>query len=83
MLISQHLSQQGLLVRAMLILALTALALAGCDESVNPFVESDRIYSVYGSLDMNADTQYVRVIPIDTSLIVQGAGSHRRHSVIH
>ncbi|NNE45626.1 MAG: DUF4249 family protein [Rhodothermales bacterium] len=72
---SQYLSEQGLLVCAMLILALTALALAGCDESVNPFVESDRIYSVYGSLDMNADTQYVRVIPIDTSLIVREQGA--------
>ncbi|MDX1741802.1 MAG: hypothetical protein R3178_10930, partial [Rhodothermales bacterium] len=42
----------------------------GCDDSVNPFVESDRYFSVFGALDMKADTQYVRVIPLDTSLVV-------------
>lgn len=54
-----------------LAIAFAMLGLAGCDESVNPFIESDRIYSVYGTLDMSADTQWVRVVPIDTSLFVE------------
>ncbi len=51
--------------------ALLALGacLAGCGETtVDPFVESDRRYSLYGTLDMNRDTQYVRVVPIRKSL---------------
>ena len=47
-------------------------ALFGCDESVDPFVESERYFSVYGTLDMNADTQWVRVVPIDTTIFVGG-----------
>ncbi len=65
-------------VQKMVVAATVGLALisvAACDESVNPFIESDRIFSVYGSLDMNADTQWVRVIPIDTSLFVEAQPS--------
>ncbi len=62
-------SAQGLLLA--ISTGLVICCLTGCDESVNPFIESDRIFSVYGALDMGADTQWVRVVPIDTSLFVE------------
>lgn len=58
-----------------MLLAVPLLTISsGCDESVDPFVESDRYFSVFGALDMKADTQYVRVIPLDTSLVVSEQG---------
>ena len=45
-------------------LALAALALSGCEEAVNPFVNTDRYYTVFGYLNTDRDTQYVRVIPL-------------------
>ena len=48
--------------RAVLIASLAALLGAGCDNSVDPFVESDELsVAVVGYLDMGADTQFVRV----------------------
>jgi hypothetical protein len=46
-------------------LALATLAVgAGCDDSVNAVLESNRKITMFATLDMNADTQFVRVIPI-------------------
>ena len=39
----------------------------GCDTSFEAFEETERAYSVFGYLDANADTQYVRVEPIQDS----------------
>lgn len=36
----------------------------GCEEDVDPFVESDRSFTVYGYLDPGEATQYLRVIPL-------------------
>ncbi len=58
----------------MLLLVPLLIIAIGCDESVDPFAESDRYFSVFGALDMKADTQYVRVIPLDTSLVVSEQG---------
>ncbi len=44
------------------------LLLSACDESVNPIIESDRNYTLFGVLDMGRDTQFVRVIPIRSEL---------------
>ncbi len=41
-----------------------SLLLAACEDSVNPILESDRQFTLFGTLDMDQDTQYVRVIPI-------------------
>ena len=41
-----------------------AVTLAGCDDTFDPFRESDVLYSVYGHLDVAADTQRIRVSPI-------------------
>lgn len=54
---------------AALILVLTAgLVLTACEEGVDPLLESDRHYSLYGFLNMNRDTQYVRVDEIRPTL---------------
>lgn len=44
------------------------LVLSACDESVNPIIESDRNYTLFGVLDMGRDTQFVRVVPIRNEL---------------
>jgi len=40
------------------------LLLSACEESVSPILESDRRFTLYGTLDMARDTQFVRVTPI-------------------
>ncbi len=47
-------------------LLVSILFVMGCEESVNPFVEEDRFYTVFGYLDTAADQQFVRVIPLRT-----------------
>ncbi len=51
-------------VIAPLLLVIAAVVGTGCEEAVYPIIETDRRYSVYGTLDMNSDRQMVRVIPI-------------------
>ncbi len=41
-----------------------ALGILGCDDTVTAILESNRKISMYATLDMNADTQFVRVVPI-------------------
>lgn len=53
---------------ALFALLLALLASAGCDNTVDPFTESDRYFTVFGYLDTGADTQYVRVIPLRQDL---------------
>jgi hypothetical protein len=46
------------------------LILTGCDNSFEPLMENDRYaFSMYGALDVHADTQWVRVMPIGDKLI--------------
>lgn len=46
-------------------LLLTAVLAAGCDSTLEPFAENDiGPFSVFGYLDLYADTQWVRVTPI-------------------
>ena len=48
------------------VLAASCLA-AGCGSTeVDPFLESERYFSVYGSIDMRLKQQYLRVVAIDT-----------------
>ena len=37
---------------------------SGCDDTVDPFIESERYFSLFGAMNMNADTQFVRVEPV-------------------
>lgn len=47
---------------------LAALLLGGCENSVDPFLETDRYYTIFGYLDTGSDTQYIRVIPFRKDL---------------
>lgn len=55
----------SLLLLSVLVLS---LLLGACEETVDPILESDRNFTLYGTLDMVRDTQFVRVIPIRTTL---------------
>ena len=46
-----------------------AVVLGGCEDTVNPILESDRDFTLFGTLDMARDTQFVRVIPIRATLL--------------
>lgn len=52
-------------------LAIGLLALSGCEEDIDPFIEGDVYFSMYGALDTAVDTQFVRVIPI-TQMVSDG-----------
>ena len=55
---------------AVIATGLSAILLtSGCDDSVNPILESNRRITMFATLDMNADTQFVRVIPIRGTII--------------
>lgn len=60
------------LTLATIVLALL-LGLTACEETVDPFVETDQNYTMFGTLDLGRDTQYVRVIPIRESLEADAA----------
>jgi hypothetical protein len=48
----------------------SALA-AGCDDTFQPFHENeDAIFSMFGVLDLKADTQWVRVMPVRQNLLL-------------
>ncbi len=51
-----------------LIIAGALFLTPACSESVDPFIESDRRFSLYGTLEMDRDTQFVRVAPITRQL---------------
>lgn len=43
---------------------------SGCEETFEPLQENDQYaFSMYGTLDLHADTQWVRVMPVGESLI--------------
>lgn len=47
----------------LLLVMLAAGAAAGCDNTVDPFEETDRRFSIFGYFDTATDTQFVRVVP--------------------
>lgn len=48
---------------------LIALGLSACDQDLIPLQPSDAAFSIYGHLDPAADTQWVRVAPIRTTIL--------------
>lgn len=50
------------------LLCIAAMLVGACESSVDPFLESDRNFTLFGTLDMARDTQFVRVTPIRDSL---------------
>jgi hypothetical protein len=53
-------------------------ASAGCDASFDAFEETNLAYSVFGVLDAAADTQFVRVEPVQDSTLTGSIGSEAR-----
>lgn len=54
---------------ASLFVTLLIVALgAGCDDTFEPFQENELFFSMYGVLDLHADTQWVRIMPIGQTL---------------
>lgn len=47
------------------------LALGGCETSVDAFGTTDRYYSVFGFLHASADTSWVRIEPLQDSLLTR------------
>lgn len=58
----------GLFIRFPVFMLTLVCMLTACDETVDPIIESDRHFTLFGTLDMNRDTQFVRVIPIRDEL---------------
>ncbi len=54
-----------------LLLLTTAGLIGGCDSSVNPIIGSDLPFTIWGFMNSEADTQYVRVFPISGELITE------------
>ncbi|MBO6574658.1 MAG: DUF4249 family protein [Rhodothermales bacterium] len=51
--------------RLHLVAALTAVLLwSGCETNVDPFIEDDRFYTIFGYLDTATDLQALRVVPL-------------------
>ncbi|MEM8601498.1 MAG: hypothetical protein AAGF99_16410 [Bacteroidota bacterium] len=46
------------------------LAFAGCEASLDPFEETDLRFSIFGYLDVAADTQFVRVSELQESIFL-------------
>lgn len=61
------------LIRLLLCAVLLSLLLSACEESVNPILESNQHFTIFGTLDMDQDTQYVRVIPIRRTLEIDAS----------
>ncbi len=51
------------------LLLFVALFLVGCEDSVNSLVGSEKPYTLWGFMNAGADTQLVRVFPINDTLI--------------
>lgn len=46
------------------------LAVTGCESSFDPLKKNDEVvYSMFGTLDLHADTQWVRVMPVGEKLL--------------
>jgi len=55
-----------------LVLAGMMVVLVGCEDQVNPFVEEDRYFTVFGYLDTAVNEQFVRVIDLRTDFAAEG-----------
>jgi len=66
-----HMRKYNLLLA--LFTSVIAFSLTACEETVDPILDSDRQFTLWGTLDMNADTQFIRVVPIREVLDVRTA----------
>ncbi len=48
----------------LLLLILCMVFIGACETSVDPFIDDDRFFTIFGSLDTKLDDQFIRVIPV-------------------
>lgn len=64
-----------ILVCCILLLVLTE---AGCDSAFEPIKKNDEVvFSMFGTLDLHADTQWVRVMPVGETLLPTGTAGEK------
>lgn len=57
-------------ISRMVIISIFVIYASGCEESFEPLQDNDQYaFSMYGTLDIHSDTQWVRVMPVGESLI--------------
>jgi hypothetical protein len=55
-----------------ILLLLSYLFIIGCDDTFEPLQENDQYhFSIYGYLDVSADTQWVRVMPVREDIFIE------------
>ncbi len=55
-----------------ILLLLSYLFIMGCDDTFEPLQENDQYhFSIYGYLDVSADTQWVRVMPVREDIYIE------------
>lgn len=54
-------------------IAFLTLSVAACSNTVDPFIETDSYYTIFGYLDTGTDRQYVRVVPFRLELDAEEA----------
>ena len=55
----------------LILVSAVAISLTSCEETVDPILDSDRQLTLWGTLDMNTDYQFLRVVPIREVLDVR------------
>ncbi|HAY35478.1 MAG: hypothetical protein P8H65_04445 [Rhodothermales bacterium] len=63
------------LLRFLIVPVFGVLLLTGCEEEVNPFVEEDRFFTLFGYLDTASNNQYVRLMELRTEFADAGETS--------
>ena len=59
------------------------LATAGCEESVDAIIGTEIPFTIWGFLDVAADTQYVRVFEVTDQLIPDRDAKDRCARILH
>lgn len=65
------------------VVAAALLTSTACDTSFNHFAETDKAFSVWGYLDASADTQWVRVEPLQDSMLAGSPSFEARVTTRH
>lgn len=62
--------QRSLLTRLLLLIIFVASGIMGCENTFEPFEKDHGLnFTMFGALDLTADTQWVRVMPVMDSLV--------------
>jgi hypothetical protein len=59
-------------IHAITLIACILIFIDACDNTFEPFQENNQyVFSMYGTIDLHADTQWVRVMPVGQTLLVE------------